>query len=615
MKIIQVNTLDNVGGAARAAYRLHRGLIEIGQNSRMVVRDKLSVDSTVTAVHSFNNKKDWYSNYLKLVQDQYINANRTQLSNTLFSLPYPGYDISTLQDVVEADVINLHWVAHYQSPATIRALASLKKPLVWTLHDMWAFTGGCHYGAGCDRYQAECRNCPQLSEDPYHLPAAILRDKKTAWADINLTVVTPSQWLAECAKKSNLFSECRVEVIPYSLETNIFRPHVKAKAKAQFGLDPDVFALLIGADDGKERRKGFDELRQALQICLEDEDFYALSQRNKVQLLCFGLPNERLETLQLPVIALGRIASDEALSQIYSAADLFILPSLEDNLPNTMLESMSCGTPVVGFNIGGVPDMVKPDVTGWLVPFQNSAKMASAILDCLNSPQKRKAMAKACRQIMEKDHALPIQAQRYTDLYKGLKQQTSLTGLLQSQRSAEATKLDAVTSSVSAQTELLVPLDTSSSAEAGVTFERIFLRLTVSELDSLRSEVAQVNRKNDDLQHSVTELQTELAANQVCLQETKKKLQNSEMKLQSSEILAQRLQSEVDAARAKSSRLEVKFRAKQTHLQKVKKQLRNSEIFTQQLQDELTEMKNSKFWKIRALWLKFKSTISSSQQL
>ncbi|MFH1950485.1 MAG: glycosyltransferase, partial [Pseudomonadota bacterium] len=248
MKILQISTYDIRGGAARASYRLHKGLREIRQDCRMLVRYKDSEDDDVFCVSPKDpQEKDDQRFFLDVVvQGQYINAHRTDMSNTIFSLPYSGLDLSTLPMIKAADIINLHWVARYQSLLTLNRLFSLGKPVVWTLHDQWAFTGGCHYAAGCRKYRTDCMGCPQLDDDSFNLPAAILKDKQALFEGADITIVTPSRWMAECAKESHLFKDLRVEVIPNSLETDLYTPSPKAEAKRKLGLEGDTVTLLFG---------------------------------------------------------------------------------------------------------------------------------------------------------------------------------------------------------------------------------------------------------------------------------------------------------------------------------------------------------------------------------
>jgi glycosyltransferase involved in cell wall biosynthesis len=420
MKIVHLNTFDVQGGAARAAYRLHKGLLQIGQDSVMLSRYRVSGDRTVKQVCAVSPAQDYRDTSFASIQHQYIDSNRTALSNTLFSLPYPGFDLSQLEQVITADVINLHWVALFQSPMTLAKLFALGKPIVWTLHDMWAFTGGCHYSAGCDGYQHDCMNCPQLANNPFQLAAAILKDKINAFATANLTIVTPSRWLANCARTSKLFADQRVEVIPYSLETDVFTPLEKAKAKRRIGISPETVTLLFGAASADESRKGLTELVEAVHYCLEDPKFQQLVLGNQLEILCFGYAGDRLQSLPVPVRSLGYIDSDHELSALYAAADVFVLPSLEDNLPNTLLESLSCATPVIAFEVGGIPDLIQPGVTGRLVPVRDTHQLAEALLDCVFNLSHYEQMGQNGRAVMADGYAITVQAERYLRLYQAL---------------------------------------------------------------------------------------------------------------------------------------------------------------------------------------------------
>jgi glycosyltransferase involved in cell wall biosynthesis len=422
MKILQISTYDIKGGAARAAYRLHRGLREIGHDCRMAVRYKDTADDSVVCIGPKpGSQEDERAFFLDVViQGHYIDAHRTDVSNTLFSLSYPGYDLTKLPLVREADVINLHWVAQYQSPLTLHRLFSLGKPVVWTLHDQWPFTGGCHYAAGCEKYRGDCDGCPQLSDDSFGLTAAVLNDKASLFKDAGLTIVTPSRWMGACARDSRLFRDLRVEVIPNSVETDVFSPLPKGEAKERLGISCDTFTLLFGAEYGNEKRKGFQELREAIGSCLGDPMVQDLLSEDKIKMICFGHPDADLSSIGIPVISLGYLKSDEDVRMAYCAADIFVQASLEDNLPNTILEAMSCGTPVVAFGVGGMPDLVEDGATGQLIPFRDTLQMGHALRSLLFDANRRELMGEECRRRMEQGYALRIQAKRYLELYNEL---------------------------------------------------------------------------------------------------------------------------------------------------------------------------------------------------
>jgi glycosyltransferase involved in cell wall biosynthesis len=422
MKIVHLSTSDLQGGAARAAYRLHRALLQAGHDSLMLVRYKHSADDSVVAVDAqdTDDKVGKAAVLSGIVQKQYIDANRTDLSDTIFTLPYPGYDLSSCSLVHRADTINLHWVARYQSPVTLHRLLAAGKPVVWTLHDQWPFTGGCHYSAGCDQYRESCTDCPQLAEDPFGLPRAVLRDKLTLFQGANLSVVAPSVWLATSARSSRLFGELRVDVVSNALDTGVFTPLPKGQAKSSLGLGAGTIVILFVSQRGSDRRKGLPHIEAALQRCMENVDFRALVEQSKINVLCFGRPDLEVSKLPIPVVSLGYLERDEELRRAYSAADVFVLPSSEDNLPNTMLEAMSCATPVVAFDAGGISDAVSDGVTGKLVPRGNVGALAEAVTSLVLNPGERRALGERSRQVVEEQYALPVQAQRYVSLYEEL---------------------------------------------------------------------------------------------------------------------------------------------------------------------------------------------------
>jgi glycosyltransferase involved in cell wall biosynthesis len=526
MKVLQISTCDVSGGAAKATYRLHRGLRENGHDCLMLVKDKRSQDDTVVLVDAEGKSEDPNEDFFlsDIIQPYYINSNQTELSNTLFSLSYPGYDLSELPVVRSADIVNLHWVTWYQSLVTLQRLFALNKAVVWTLHDQWAFTGGCHYSAGCEKYQSDCVECPQLGDDPFNLPAAILKDKLEIFKDTNLTIVTPSRWMASCARKSKLFKDQKIEVIPNSLETNLYTPLPKSAAKEKVGISPEVITMLFGAVDGSEKRKGFSELINAIKFCLNEDVFQKLLHDDKIRLICFGKPSKELESIGIPFVALGHLDSNKKIKAAYSAADIFLLPSLEDNLPNTILESMSCGTPVVAFDVGGVPDMVTSGVTGQLVPLSDTRKMGEIIIDLIQKPDLRKSMGRAGRKRAEQEYSLSVQAGRYSDLYKELHQGNKVP----CQPTSAEPAVDPVWRDVLKEESLSAPVTTA----IGPFFREIYDQVLMKALKNIPVELnicdAGVDSQINDLTQQMKELHVHLDARLMKIQALTGMLKSSE---------------------------------------------------------------------------------------
>lgn len=417
MRIVHLSSSDVEGGAARAAWRLHQALLRAGEDSLMLVRRKTSGAPTV---HAAPGKQDEACLWGYILQNRCVDRNRTPRSNTWFSLGWPGQDLSQHPLVREADILNLHWVSGFQSPVSLARLQGLGKPLVWTLHDQRAFTGGCHFSAGCDGYRRDCAVCPQLASDPCGLPAANLGVQRALWPPGAFTLVCPSRWMAGCARQSALFSTARIEVIPNGIEPEIFRDLPPEEARAALGLPPDGFNLLFGSDYGGERRKGWSELAAALEVCARAPLGRRLLQEGRLRLMCFGRPDERVGQLPIPVRSFGLVNSDETLNRLYAAADLFLMPSTEDNLPNTVLEALGAGTPVAAFKIGGVPDMVVEGETGGMAATVDPAELGRVILSLLSEPARLQQMRPRCRARVLEHFTAERQAGRYRALYREL---------------------------------------------------------------------------------------------------------------------------------------------------------------------------------------------------
>ena len=312
-----------------------------------------------------------------------------------------------------ADIVNLHWVREFVDYQAFFSSRPPGQPVVWTLHDMLAFTGGCHYAADCTRYVEGCGSCPFLeSDDPQDLSYRILRRKLKILAGFGnkLHVVSPSRWLAREAKRSVLFRDVPVSVIPYGLDTRQFRPDRREEVRQSLNLPADLKLILFVAHNVTDPRKGLRYLDQAL--C-------RLGHRGNLALLLVGDGNPDLMS-SIPVLRAGELWNDDAVSGLYSAADLVVVPSLEDNLPNTVLEAMASGVPVIGFDVGGVPDLVIPGETGYLAPLGDSFALAQALAQALDDPERLKSMGRAARSLMERNHTLEAQANSYLDLYRSL---------------------------------------------------------------------------------------------------------------------------------------------------------------------------------------------------
>ncbi|WP_051184479.1 glycosyltransferase [Desulfatiglans anilini] len=424
MRTVLINTYDRLGGAAIAARRLHKGLAAAGAESLMIVRqsdfhDDASVIPLFEGMESPADLREPF--WVEGTLESYLDKRRTGISNTYFSLPYPGWDISGLPELRGAEVINLHWVARFLSPVSLQRLFSLGKPVVWTLHDQHPFSGGCHYSAGCEGYRLECSGCPQIEPGPFDLPAMVLKDKAELWRGAQPVIVTPSLWMAGCASASALFKGLRIEVIPNGIDTEEFKPGNREEVRKRLGIEPDAFVVLFSADNLMEKRKNIASLCTCLNACLEDLTFADRARKGKTRVLAFGSGSEEVQgRIGLPVSGLGRLSDLEWIRDAYGAADVFVLSSLEDNLPNTVMEAMACGTPVAAFEVGGVPEMIEDGKTGRLAAAGDLEALTRAILDLAGDSAKRLAMGERCRRVALERFALGHQAAAYLALFEEL---------------------------------------------------------------------------------------------------------------------------------------------------------------------------------------------------
>ena len=403
MKVLHLSTSDIDGGAARAAYRLHRGLQKIGLDSQMLVRDRQSADKTVI------------SGKTKIAQ---LGANLDGLPlglyscNSTFSTQWFPDRIDPKVAQLRPDIINLHWLCG--GYIQIETIAKFAQPLIWTLHDMWAFTGGCHYSEDCDRYAASCGSCPQLHSSKNWDLSHWVWQRKAAWKKLNLTIVAPSSWLAECAKSSSLFKDVRVEVIPHGLDLETYQPIDQFTARQLLKLPQDKQLVLFGATGGaaSDSRKGFGFLHQALKKLSES------GWKEKLELVIFGSSqSERSVNLGFKTHYLGRLYDNIGLALTYSAADVIIVPSVQEAFGQTASESLACGTPVVAFSATGLKDIVDHQQNGYLASPFNIEDLARGIGWVLEDGERYKKLRYYAREKAEQEFSLELQARRYSFLF------------------------------------------------------------------------------------------------------------------------------------------------------------------------------------------------------
>lgn len=409
MKILVVNQSDTQGGAARAAYRLHKALVSADVDSRMLVQRKGSADYLVQE-HS--------SKVVNLVQklrpalDGTLTWPYRNRTKTLFSpawIPFSGMaeEINRLSP----DLVHLHWVTG--GMLRIEDVAKINAPVVWSLHDMWAFTGGCHYDENCGAFKRNCGNCKVLQSNRNNdLSRKVFERKQKAFNKSNdITIVGLSNWLAGEAKASSLFCDYPVVNLPNPIDTTVFAPFDPLQARKLLNLPTDKKLVLFGAVAAtSDPRKGFEQLSRALSVC-QSED---------AELVVFGAGDPSGDVpFHQKAHYLGNLHDDLSLRIAFCAADVMVVPSLQENLSNAIMESLSCGTPVVGFNIGGNSDLVDHEVNGYLAQPYDTRDLAKGIEWVLNHEDVQNLKYFARKKVIDQ-YDYSVVASKYIRLYRSI---------------------------------------------------------------------------------------------------------------------------------------------------------------------------------------------------
>lgn len=425
MKIVSLSSKDTFGGAAKIAYRLHQSLLKQGIDDLMLVNSKRSKSNDrIIAVSSLRQRQS----FIKTTIDKII-ARKRELDrikkwdrylSTRLDKVYTDLEISLLGDSLQKldfDILQLHWVG--ESFVNFTEFSNVDQPVVWTLHDCAAFTGICTYYENCDKYETHCGNCPFLrSEQEKDFSFEIFEQKLARYKNINFHIVCPSHWLAESVRKSRLLGNYPIHVIPNGIDANFFYPISKDYAKESLGLNSNKKYILFGgiAID-RDTRKGGHLLLESLdklKTIIEDPD--------SIELLIFGTDSLNVD---LPFSAkfLGYIDNEMFMRIVYSAADVTVVPSMYENLPTVILESLSCATPVVAFNVGGISDMVDHKMNGYLAQPYDTLDLALGLKYCINNDDSKSLQIKSRDKITE-TFTIEKMTKSYIDLYSTLHKKT-----------------------------------------------------------------------------------------------------------------------------------------------------------------------------------------------
>ena len=433
MRVTHLSTYHLFGGAAVAANRLHRALqkqlwgdepiestLLVGTPNRL--EQHRSAPGVTYLANNFLAEQTAFGRFvaerLYFLPHERDTSVRFQFSPARF-----GANLDFHPAIQQADVLHLHWINFgFLSLSGLQSLFALGKPIVWTLHDQWAFTGGCHYSRGCPHFSTYCHQCPYLKKPgEQDLSRQVFEQKQRLFAKASIHFTPPSRWLAAEAQRSTLLQRFPFTVIPYAINQRIFRPIGRAEANARFALpdrDSDRAGsarLLFGSATVTDTRKGFRYFVDALTLLHQQHPELT------PEILVFGKGRSYLfDELPYPVRHLGLLTSEDDIVAAYNAADALVVPSLEDNLPNTVIEALACGTPVVGFRTGGIPEMIDHESTGFLADTGSAQQLADGLVFILTHPNPE-LLRQNARQSAEAQFSEDVVARKHIDLYYKLK--------------------------------------------------------------------------------------------------------------------------------------------------------------------------------------------------
>jgi glycosyltransferase involved in cell wall biosynthesis len=408
MKILHINTSDNSGGASIAAFRLHNTMLNNGIDSKYLVLHR-----TINDRHDIISLSK-YDRYIKKnINTVLEKIARKGLDNTrgLYSFFLFGIDVSKYLEVINPDIIYLHWICgSFINYRILKRILKTGKPVFWFMHDMFPITGGCHYSFECTKYYSKCSRCsfykkntvlPDLSAMQFSVKCRIYKQFD------NLAFIAPSKWMAGCARMSGLTKDKHIYHIPNLIDPARFKAADKNAVRGLFSIGREIKVIAFGADSALSNPyKGWVYFRDALRLMAKEN----VLTDTPIEVLVFGSSYNReiAGDIPFPCHFLGKLCDEYSMIMMYSCVDVFVIPSLADNFPNTILESVSCNIPVVGFNVGGIPDMVN-DHTGYLARYKDSADLAKGIMALLLTGKKDVSV-----------HASPFYANAILDLHKNM---------------------------------------------------------------------------------------------------------------------------------------------------------------------------------------------------
>ncbi len=405
MKVLIVNTSERTGGAAVAANRLMMALNNHGVKVKMLVRDK-ETDSLMVCELPRSPLLRWHFLWERLVVFVRCRFSRRHLFE--IDLANAGSDITRLREFKEADVIHLHWIN--QGMLSLKGIDKILrsgKPVIWTMHDIWPATGICHVTLGCRHFTSVCHGCRLLDHtDGDDLSTAVWQKKKRILTNENIYFVACSRWLESEAKASALLRDQKISSIPNPIDTHIYKKGSKQEARQRLGLPLDKKLILFASQRVTNHNKGMNYLIEA---CSQLSGYEVV--------ILGGHAEEVVEQLSLKAWPLGYVNDETRIVDVYNAADVFVLPSLSENLPNTIMEAMACGVPCVGFKVGGIPEEIDHQKNGYVAQYRDAEDLARGIRWVLEEADYEELSRLAIQKVL-RNYSQQTVALHYAELYQ-----------------------------------------------------------------------------------------------------------------------------------------------------------------------------------------------------
>ena len=406
MKILIVSATDIQGGAGKAAYRLHKSLLQFNIDSTMLVQRKKSLDHSVIGPSSKIQKL--ISKLRPSIDNLPVKLYRRK-TDTMFSVLWlPFSSIVSKINKINPDIVHIHWIG--SGMLNIDNISKIKAPIVWSLHDMWLLTGGCHYDEGCSRYTKNCGYCKVLSSKVDNdLSRKVFNNKSRVFSKIErMYVVATSRWTYDCSRKSSLLKSRKHFILPNPINTNFYVSHNKKISREKIGL-PQGPKLILFVANPNDKRKGFGDLVSAI----------TNSKYSEIECVVLGNKNPSITNSDFKIHYLGHVNDENSMIDIYNSADVLVAPSLQETFGLNAAESMACGTPVVATRNTGLADIVNHKVNGYLVNPNDIVDLKNGIEWVLKSKNYNQLCQNARDKVMREFDSVVI-SKKYIKLYKDI---------------------------------------------------------------------------------------------------------------------------------------------------------------------------------------------------